>query len=186
MNYRIKAIIKYLFFTMVFILFLVFFVNLVKQWLPLRDKYGFYLKFNELSIKLIIGSSLLIMMLYIIIYSFIFDVFKIIYHYNLKNIYYENITKNDLLIKYCFYVKYYYYNTTTYLSFLLLVMSFILTCYWNFFFLLIINILIIYFIINIIIWRCPKCKKFFGWSIGIKKCNNCKEDYNQAPYHRIP
>jgi hypothetical protein len=177
MDYRTKAIIKYLFFTIVFIIFFISFIDLIKEWLPLRNKYGFYVKFNELSIKLIIGNSLLIIMLYIIIYNFVFDVFQIIYYYNLKNIYYENITKDDLLIKYDFYVKYYFYNITTSLSFLLLIISFVLTYYWNFFFLLIVNILIIYFIWSIIIWRCPKCKKFLGWSIGIKKCKHCKETY---------
>ena len=178
MDYRIKAIIRYLFFMIVFIVFFAFFIDLIKEWLPLRNKYGFYLKFKELSIKLLIGNSLLIIMLYMIIYSFVFDVFQIIYYYNLKNIYYENITKDDLAIRYYFYAKYYFYIITTYLSLLLLIISLVLTYYWNFFFLLIVNILIIYSIGSIIIWRCPKCKKFLEWSIGVKKCKHCKEDYS--------
>jgi hypothetical protein len=163
MNYRTKTIIKYLFFTIIFIIYFVLFFNLIKEWIPLRNKLGFYLKINEISIKVIGGSSLLIIMLYIIIYNFIFDIFQIVLYYNKIDIYYENISYYDLSIKYLFYTKYYFYHIITY--------------YWNVFFILIANIIIIYFMGNIIIWRCPKCKKFFGWSMGIKKCRHCEKNY---------
>jgi hypothetical protein len=147
----------------------------IKMWVLIQTYHSNWLKE---TLKIISKITMVLISLYILIYNFVSYKIETAYYNNYIIMYYEYIDKNDFIYNYIFLIKYFFYKITTFITMLLIFIlsSFMLFQYYNLYLVLIDNLLI-YFIGNFLIWRCPKCNKFFGWAAELTKCKNCNKEF---------